>query len=110
MYSSGVLSNDNPPSLQYKTFFEMTLHSGRRGREGFKDLRWKDIVFKHDEAGQEYATLSFNLHEKNHQGMSHHVSEHEQKMYYTNGPDCPVRSLNVIFQNYTWTVLISFNV
>lgn len=32
MYSSGVLSNEDPTSLQYKIFFELTLHFGRRGR------------------------------------------------------------------------------
>lgn len=93
MYESGVLSNDNLTSLQLKVFFEVTLHFGRRGREGLKELRKADIVFKSDPKGVEFATLAFNPSEKNHQGISHHVTEHDQKMFSTGGEDCPVRSL-----------------
>lgn len=93
IYSSGVLSNDDLTSLQYKIVFELTLHFGRRGREGLKELQREDIVFKFDDNGVQYATLAYNPHEKNHQATTHHITEHEQKTFATNGDDCPVRSL-----------------
>lgn len=58
-----------------------------------RELERGDIVFKFDDNGLEYATLGHNPHEKNHQGINHHSAEHEQKMFATNGPDCPVTSL-----------------
>lgn len=95
MYSSGVLAKSDPVSLQFKTFFEVSLHFGRRGREGLRELNKSDIIFKHDDEGVEYATLNFNPHEKNHPGKTHHEAQHVQKMYATGGPDCPVASLKL---------------
>lgn len=94
MYASGVLSDVSPTNLQLKIFFELTLHFGRRGREGLRELKKDDIVFRKDPSGTEYATLGFNPSKKNHQGISHHISEHDQKMFATNCDDCPVQSLN----------------
>lgn len=95
MYSSGVLSMENPVALLYKTFFEVSLHFGRRGREGLRELTKSDIIFKKDVDGVEYATLNFNPHEKNHPGKTHHEAQHVQKMYATGGKDCPVASLKI---------------
>lgn len=39
MYSSQVLSNQNPHSLQYKVYFEISLHFGKRVRKGLYDLQ-----------------------------------------------------------------------
>lgn len=85
IYSSGVLSKENPQALQYKTFFEVSLHFGRRGSEGLRELKKADIIFKEDGAGLELASLSYNPHEKNYDGENHHVAEHIQKMYVTGG-------------------------
>ena len=43
MYSSGVLGNDNPISLQNKVFFQFCLHFGRRGKEGLHGLKKKIV-------------------------------------------------------------------
>ena len=48
MYSSGVLSDDNPKSLQRKVFIEVMLHFGRRWREGLRTMRHDSVVIKTD--------------------------------------------------------------
>ena len=93
MYSSRVLSGDDPVALQRKVFFEVVLHFGRRGREGLRGINKSDIVFKVDENGKEYATLAFNSLEKNHQGFSSREGEHNQQMYGTGTENCPLTSL-----------------
>lgn len=64
LYSSGTLSHVTPSNLQYKVFFELGMHFGRRGREGLRELKHSQIVFKEDSEGKNYATLSFNPLEK----------------------------------------------
>ena len=59
MYHSGVLSNNDPRSLQNKVFFELCLHFGRRGREGLHKLRQDSFQFIVDDANAdiEFVTL-----------------------------------------------------
>ena len=93
MYDSEVLSHKDPVALQRKVFFETVLHFGRRGREGLREMKKSDIVFKLDENGKEYATLAGNPLEKNHQGFSSREGEHSQIMYGTGDVNCPFTSL-----------------
>lgn len=51
IYASGVLSLSTPMSLQFKVFFELSLHFGRRGREGLRELSKNDIHFVKDSDG-----------------------------------------------------------
>ena len=95
MYDSEILANSDPVSLQRKVFFELLLHFGRRGREGLRSLKKTDIIFQHDSEGREYATLSSNSLEKNHQGFSSREREHVQLMYATGTDSCPVSSLKL---------------
>ena len=62
MYSSGVLGNDNPTSLQNKVFFELCLHFGRRGKEGLHALKKNSFEFVIDDSNPtiQYATINFN--------------------------------------------------
>lgn len=64
MYSSGTLSNDNPKSLQYKVFVELSLHFGRRGREGFRELKKSSFDVKTDSNGVEYVVQTYIEKEK----------------------------------------------
>lgn len=97
IYESGAFALDTPTTLQNKVYFEVTLHFGRRGREGLRELQKDSIVCRKDAAGNEYATLTSIAHKKNHQGMtSHPGNEHIQRMYATNKPKCPVLSLKFI--------------
>lgn len=93
IFSTKTLLVDDPTSLLFKTFFELCLHFGRRGREGLRDLKKKDLVFHVDEVGVEYCTLGFNPSEKNHQGISKRDCEHDQRLYGTGGSRCPLISL-----------------
>ena len=62
MYSSGVLGNDNPISLQNKVFFELCLHFGRRGKEGLHALKKNSFEYVVGDCDPtiQYATLNFN--------------------------------------------------
>ena len=93
MYDSKVLSMDDPKALQRKVYYEVSLHFGRRAREGLHTLKQKHFVFKLDDNGIEYATLSYNPSEKNHQGLSQGNTEHSQRMYGTGDVNCPLKSL-----------------
>lgn len=93
IYSTKTLSDDTPSSLQLKIFFEVCLHFGRRGREGLRELKKDQVVFLYDDTGVEYATLGFNPQEKNRQGYKLKEIEHDQRMYGTGAPNCPLVSL-----------------
>lgn len=94
IYASGAFDINTPSTLQLKTYFEVSLHFGRRGKEGLRELRSDMIVFREDAQGIEYATLGCVAHEKNHQGATgHQDNEHVQRMYSTGKKSCPVESL-----------------
>ena len=59
MYSTKVLSNHDPESLLYKVFFEVGLHFGRRGREGWRNLRKDSFVFKRDDNNPDVKVCHF---------------------------------------------------
>ena len=101
MYSSGTLSNLNPKSLQHKVYYEMTLHFGRRAREGLHDMCQKDILFRTDSEGAEYACLAYNPLEKNHQNVEQGGPEHDQRMYGTGREDCPLKTMKLYLSKLT---------
>ena len=93
MYSSGTLSNNNPTALQYKVWFDLSFHFGRRGREGLRELRKYSFVIKTDAENREYIVNAYNEKEKNHQGVSNKEEEKQANMYAQPGdPKCPVES------------------
>lgn len=96
MYSSLALSNDNPQSLQHKVFFEISLHFGRRGREGLYQLQKESFCFKTDDRGCEYVTIVHNECSKKNKGLDAKLKEKEQLLYAApNDPNCPVESLRL---------------
>ncbi|XP_056002564.1 uncharacterized protein LOC125661226 isoform X2 [Ostrea edulis] len=58
LYTSGVLSNDNPTSLIRKVWFELALHFGWKGRDGLRQLKVGSFILKTDDTGREYYTLA----------------------------------------------------
>lgn len=96
LYQSGAFLTSTPTTLQNKVFFELSLHFGRRGREGLRELKTDMIKLETSPSGQEYATLTCVPHEKNYQGVgSHATEEHDQCMYATGRDTCPVASLKL---------------
>ena len=96
MYSSGVLSDDNPKSLQRKVFIELMLHFGRRGREGLRTMRRDSVVIKTDGSGTKYATMAYNELTKNHQSVTKDKSyEEQQPMMVAQANRCPIKSLEL---------------
>ena len=94
MYSSETLSNTSPQSLLNKVFFEIQLHFGRRGKEGLRELTKTSFTINKDADGKEYAKLSFNAKQKNHQGDRQEDVGVEQRMYaHPDDDKCPIYSL-----------------
>ena len=85
----------NPESLQFKVFFKLTLHFGRRGRENWRKTLKKDsFVIKEDSNGTKYMTIPFHELDKNHQNLDNN----RQIMFAQ--PDkvsCPVRNFKLYF-------------
>ena len=93
LYSNtDIIGEDTPKALQNKVWLEMGIHFGRRGREGWRELKVSDILFKKDEDDDEYVTLKHNELDKNHQGVGRQEEEKKQVMY-AQEEYCPVRSL-----------------
>ena len=96
MYSSGVLSDDNPKSLQRKVFIKLMLHFSRRGREGLKTMRRDSVVIKTDASGTKYTTMAYNELIKNHQSVTKDKSyEKQQPMMVAQANRCPIKSLEL---------------
>jgi hypothetical protein len=94
MYQTGTLSNENPLSLLRKVFVEISINFGRRGREGLRDLTRNSIIIKTDDKNREYATLTFNELDKNHQILSPKDQEKKQILYAQEDSEhCPIVSL-----------------
>lgn len=94
MYETKTLSNDTPLSLLRKVFVEISINFGRRGREGLRELTRESIIIKKDDKGQEYATMTFNELDKNHQNPSPKEPEKKQILYSQDDSDlCPILSL-----------------
>ena len=66
MYSTHTLSDDNSISLQHKFFFELALHFGRRGQEGWHNLKKQSFALKTDANGRQYVTIVHQELDKNH--------------------------------------------
>lgn len=99
LYSSGTLSHVTPTNLQYKVFFELGMHFSRRGREGLRELKHSQIVFKEDSEEKNYATLSFNPMEKNYHGLDASDANHDQRIYSTTLEKDPLSSLRCTSRN-----------
>lgn len=94
LYESGVLNIETPLGLLRKVYVEISLHFGRRGREGLRSLTKQSFVFKIDDGGKQYVTLSFNELDKNHQVLMPKDQEKKQIMFGQPGdPQCPVAAL-----------------
>lgn len=64
-YFDGVLESQDTQKLQVYCWYNLARHLGLRGTEVFVKINKADIVFKTDENGQEYATLSVDFNTKN---------------------------------------------
>ncbi|XP_072019687.1 uncharacterized protein [Amphiura filiformis] len=97
MFSTGVCSNLTPVSLQHMVYVMITLHFCRRGREGLTTLRKDSFIFRYDDVGTEYATMSHLQSTKNHKGdqTNDPDNKQERRMYATQSDQCPVAALKL---------------
>ncbi|KAM4642298.1 uncharacterized protein O3C94_016663 [Discoglossus pictus] len=87
LYSSGILSMDNPTSLLNLIFFNNGIHFALRTKEQY-DLQWGDIVLSIDAAGNQY--LEYNERQtKIRSGDPTNVRHMKHRMYAT--PNNPAR-------------------
>jgi integrase len=83
---------DNPQGLQWRMFYEIGIHFGRRGREGLRELRKDSFVVRTDDEGLEYIQMAYNEKEKTKRGGNIREKEKQAVMYAQPGdPNCPVR-------------------
>lgn len=92
MYDSKVLGNQDPVSLQRKVFVELGIHFGRRGREGWRELKKDSFMIKSDDNGRRYVTIQINEFDKNHPN-----DEVKTQIMFENKSDenCPVKSFEL---------------
>ena len=90
IYESDALSTKTPMGLVRKVYFEISLHFGRRGREGLRSLTKDSFVFKTDDEGKEYVTLLYNELDKNHQVlMPKEIEKKTDNVCSAKGPSLP---------------------
>jgi hypothetical protein len=93
---SNVFS-DNPRGLQYRIFYEVGIHFGRRGREGLRELKKDSFIIRSDDEGLEYVQMAYNEKEKTKRGGNMKEKEKQAVMYAQPGDqNCPVTH----FKNY----------
>ena len=96
MYASGTLSNESPKALQYKVFFEISLHFARRAKEGLRELNKNSFEIKTDHTGIRFATIAYNEKSKKDHGDKKEFTEKEQRLYeQPDDPRCPLKSLEL---------------
>ncbi|KAJ8316763.1 hypothetical protein KUTeg_005709 [Tegillarca granosa] len=89
--SSEILSLGSAKTLQYKVWFSLMLHLGRRGRENLRNFTENTFQVKSDDLGIEYVEMVSSETTKNHQGdLSDKSFETKPRMYATGENDCPV--------------------
>ena len=96
LFTSGVLNDKDPVSLQRLMWFYITMHFCRRGREGMRSLKKNTFQVCVDDVGRQYVKYAYNQASKNHPGDLTKDFEGEKRMYETKSRYCPVKT----FQNY----------
>ena len=96
MYSSGVLSDNNPKSFQRKVFIELMLHFGHREREGLRTMRRDSEVVKTDASRTKHIMMAYNQLTKHRQSvMKDKLYEEQQPMMVAQANRCPIKSLEL---------------
>ena len=93
MYTSGVLSDKDPVSLQRKVFVELTVHFGVGGKRGLRDLKKSSFSVERDEYEREYVITNYSQTRS-----KFHRSPKQSVMYAQNDPSCPVKSFKMYLE------------
>ncbi len=98
------LNVENPVSLRYKVWVQLSLQYVSRGIEFHGQLTPKSFRFVIDETGAEYATLIHTTQQKNHQGDMNSTEEFSDKrMYATGDANCPIQALKSLISKLSPT-------
>ena len=83
-----------PQKLQEEAWYTFVYHFGNRGREGIKELKKQDFVFRFDSDGKEYCELDSCIDQKN---VTPDNSESVKcaRIYSTGRENCPVQCLKL---------------
>ena len=91
LWSSGVLGNDNPTSLNYTVFFLFSQHLGTRDRQKHHQIRIEHLkVIKNPDTEEISYIEWFEGPTKTRPGgLSKKPRPVTQKLIHTGGPHCP---------------------
>lgn len=96
--STYLYENFTPVALRFRIWFLLSIQFVSRGLEFHEQLKPNSFVFKTDENGHEYATLSHSTKQKNWQGGIDTADGPKEKRMYAIpdlGQKCPVNSLKL---------------
>ncbi len=83
---------NTPQGLQFRIFFEICLHFGRRGREGLRLLTRDTYEVQVDPTGVEYVQNKYHEAEKCKRGVAKNEKDKSSYMFAQPGnPNCPVK-------------------
>ena len=97
-YFMQAVTGTNTKVLLHKVFFDIVYYTGRRGKEGLRDLNKNSFAIKKGTDGLDYIELTFNEKTKRNQGHKNSSAQsalHNDHHIISEQPDdilCPVRS------------------
>ena len=83
-----------PQKLQEEAWYTFVYHFGNRGREGIKELKKQDFVFRFDSDGKEFCELVSSIEQKN---VTPDNSENVKcaRIYSTGKENCPLQCIKL---------------
>ncbi|XP_062568618.1 uncharacterized protein LOC134230786 [Saccostrea cucullata] len=96
--SAYLFDTENPITLRFRTWFIISMQFVTRGLEFHHQLKRDSFVFKTDENGDEYVTLSHETKQKNWQGGIDSTENPKEKRMYavpSAGDKCPLKTLKL---------------
>ena len=93
LYSSNLLSTDNPRGLQNKVFVDLMMHLCNGSRENLRSMKKADFCVRTDSAGKRYVSVC-DKQRRNDSGEQTDASGIQRRRMYSvpGNPKCPVMS------------------
>ena len=97
-YFHKAVESQNTKILLHKVFFDILYYTGRRAKEGFRELSKNSFEIKKGSNGLEFVEITFNEKTKKNQGSNNSTSknalhnDHHIISVMPGNPLCPVQS------------------
>ena len=101
LIESGTIGLDNPVSLQNLVFLNLSIQLGKRGNEGWRQMKKDTLLEAIDDQGKQYLSFKANQKEKKYSGGTIASSHRpEARVYEQEGVElCPVRAYK-LYKSY----------